>query len=274
MLWIDGLRPELDNFRSALEWDLERRPEAGLRLACALEMFWVFIGRSPAEGHDWLTRLLERAGPLPEDLDAVERDRIVLYARAYAAQSRASQALGQHAQVRREGEVAAALARRAGDNSTLAWALGLAAFGASMLGEYESGILYALEVLELTKNDGALWDRGVALISLIQISIRGRHDLAAAQGYREELERTFTRMGENPFLRAADGVGRGHDLRQHRRTGGCYPPYQRSQPSLHRSGSAYLRHYNAQRTGASSPQAGPSGPRLVHTIGRRSARGR
>ncbi len=73
-LWLHRLRPELDNFRLALEWYLDRAPEAGLRLACALELYWVFVGRGLDEGMNWLAQLLERTGPLPDDVDAAPRE--------------------------------------------------------------------------------------------------------------------------------------------------------------------------------------------------------
>jgi tetratricopeptide (TPR) repeat protein len=49
--------PEHDNFRAALQWSLgARRPKLGLRLAVALDVFWVTA--DPVEGIRWLERLL------------------------------------------------------------------------------------------------------------------------------------------------------------------------------------------------------------------------
>jgi tetratricopeptide (TPR) repeat protein len=51
--WLDRLELELDNFRAALAWAIERHVEEGLRIAAALRWFWFTRGR-PAEGRGWL----------------------------------------------------------------------------------------------------------------------------------------------------------------------------------------------------------------------------
>jgi predicted ATPase/class 3 adenylate cyclase len=60
------LEHEGENLRAALEWALASREiELGVRLAVALEQFWV--ARSPFEGARWFQLLLEREGePEPE----------------------------------------------------------------------------------------------------------------------------------------------------------------------------------------------------------------
>jgi predicted ATPase/class 3 adenylate cyclase len=61
--------PEGGNLRAALEWTLASgEVELGLRLAVALEHFWV--ARSPFEGMRWFRLLLKRAEALPPDLRA------------------------------------------------------------------------------------------------------------------------------------------------------------------------------------------------------------
>ena len=50
------IAPELDNIRVALAWAVNRDAVQGLRLATALEAFWVV--RDPTEGAAWLERLL------------------------------------------------------------------------------------------------------------------------------------------------------------------------------------------------------------------------
>ena len=55
--------PEQDNFRAALDWALEADPELGLRLAGALENFWVTQG--PSEGARRLEALLEKVPDAP-----------------------------------------------------------------------------------------------------------------------------------------------------------------------------------------------------------------
>jgi tetratricopeptide (TPR) repeat protein len=65
---MDLMIPEHDNLRAALEWASVADPELALRLAVGLEMFWTI--RSPEEGVQWLTRLLEHSDDLPLDLRA------------------------------------------------------------------------------------------------------------------------------------------------------------------------------------------------------------
>src|SRR4029079_7031936 len=62
------IAPELDNIRVALAWAVNRDAVQGLRLATALEAFWVV--RDPTEGAAWLERLLAAAVDAPPDLRA------------------------------------------------------------------------------------------------------------------------------------------------------------------------------------------------------------
>jgi tetratricopeptide (TPR) repeat protein len=58
-IWLDRLETEFDNVRAAWERAIESDAELALRLASALEWFWVIRG-NPKEGWTWLTRLLPR----------------------------------------------------------------------------------------------------------------------------------------------------------------------------------------------------------------------
>jgi predicted ATPase len=60
---FDLVLPEQANLRAALEWALEHDPELGLRLAVALEQFWVT--QNPYEGIRWFEGLLARAKDAP-----------------------------------------------------------------------------------------------------------------------------------------------------------------------------------------------------------------
>ena len=65
----DLVKPEIDNIRAALEWSLAvGEVELGLRLAVALENFWV--ATIPFEGMRWFGLLFARAEGLPADLRA------------------------------------------------------------------------------------------------------------------------------------------------------------------------------------------------------------
>jgi predicted ATPase/class 3 adenylate cyclase len=55
--WMARVGEELDNFRACFGWSLRNDPAAALRLAVALERYW--IQSSPAEGLEWLQGALE-----------------------------------------------------------------------------------------------------------------------------------------------------------------------------------------------------------------------
>lgn len=194
MPWMRRLEPDLDNFRSALEWNLERDPAAGLRLASALEMYWVFIGRILSEGRDWLSRLLERTGPPPDDGEAM-----ALYARGLAVQARLSQGLGDYRQTLQQSEKAAKWARRAGDHSTLAMALSLSCFTAGVLSDSALAEKAGEEVLALTRDGAYPWDRATAIVGLAQAAVRVRNDLETGRAYHAEISR-LARVTGSPFM--------------------------------------------------------------------------
>jgi predicted ATPase/DNA-binding NarL/FixJ family response regulator len=59
-MWLDQLETEHDNLRAGLEWCVAREPEAGLRVAGALSLFWLVRGYL-SEGRRWLEALLAGA---------------------------------------------------------------------------------------------------------------------------------------------------------------------------------------------------------------------
>ena len=74
---LDLLGREIDNIRFALEWGMQADIEAGLRLASALEWFWLLLPHE-LEGLEWLEKGLEaeafsRGGWPPASAQAVVR---------------------------------------------------------------------------------------------------------------------------------------------------------------------------------------------------------
>ena len=60
--WLQRLEVEHENLRASLEWSLaEAGSRGGLRLCGALTRFWMVRGH-PAEGREWCTRFLAKAG--------------------------------------------------------------------------------------------------------------------------------------------------------------------------------------------------------------------
>ncbi|HEX2052737.1 MAG TPA: LuxR C-terminal-related transcriptional regulator [Actinomycetota bacterium] len=102
---------ELPNFRSAMEWAAARKPEAALRIAVALSLFWLFTGRF-REGETAYRRSLEAGADAPE----------VFRARCLAARAHLAQHAGSFEAAQGWAEAAMALGREGGD----AWAQGRA----------------------------------------------------------------------------------------------------------------------------------------------------
>ena len=68
--WMDHLQSELDNIHTALEWALNRNVAAGLRLASAMQWFWInydYLG----DGSEQLTHLLSQSAPPAERAKAL-----------------------------------------------------------------------------------------------------------------------------------------------------------------------------------------------------------
>jgi predicted ATPase len=59
--WMETLEQEHDNLRSAIEWSLASEPETALRIAGAINRFWVSRGYL-SEGIKWTKRALESNG--------------------------------------------------------------------------------------------------------------------------------------------------------------------------------------------------------------------
>ena len=59
--WMRRVADELDNFRACFGWALDHDTRAALRLALALERYW--IRNNPAEGREWLQKALELYEP-------------------------------------------------------------------------------------------------------------------------------------------------------------------------------------------------------------------
>ncbi len=62
--WADGLRPDLDNIRAALEWAVEADPERALALAMDMAAYFQIDWRDE-EGNEWIEASLAELGPLP-----------------------------------------------------------------------------------------------------------------------------------------------------------------------------------------------------------------
>jgi len=111
--WLDRIKIEYDNIRSALSWISKDEPEAGIRLAAALWRFWYLNGYLQ-EGRRWLEELLTRQPASTDDViraKAINRLAVtaVLQGDGATAQTLATQALSVARESGGDGEAATAL---------------------------------------------------------------------------------------------------------------------------------------------------------------------
>jgi predicted ATPase len=109
-VWMARVEEELDNFRASFIWALEHDPVASLRLAVALERYW--IRNSPAEGREWL-----------RDALALYRTRDELRAHALYDATFWAWFRGDLGEARELGEQCLALARELGNDLLIGQAL-------------------------------------------------------------------------------------------------------------------------------------------------------
>jgi predicted ATPase/class 3 adenylate cyclase len=129
---------EQDNFRAALQWGLERDPEATLRLAGALANFWQHR-RFSMEAQQWLQPSLKRVASLPAGDDEVEHRRRLARAKALVGMGSsylrqglnhlALQALAESEQIYREF----------GEMQLLAYVMAMQIVPAYLSGDYNLG---------------------------------------------------------------------------------------------------------------------------------------
>jgi non-specific serine/threonine protein kinase len=155
--WLVRLQREHDNLRAALAWSLQGTAagETGLRLAAALEWFWL-ARDSLAEGATWLMQLLAMPAAVPG------RPRVnALVAAAVGMIARGDTATA-HALL----EEALALARQLHDRSAIANTLLRVGWLATIQGDYPEARSQLEEALALF---GALADRWGATEALCQL---------------------------------------------------------------------------------------------------------
>jgi non-specific serine/threonine protein kinase len=189
--WSDRLEEEHDNLRAAHAWAFERGEHGlGLRLAGALGEFWYTRGYL-SEGRRWLEAALEQGA---ETQEASARARALNWATTTAWGQ------GDFEEAVALGEEGLALARDAGDPSTVATALytvGRAAFFADRL-ERTATLVEEAASLQRASGDTAGLARSLMLLGWVAAA-RGDHERAAAlreeafvQGERAEDDFTTT----------------------------------------------------------------------------------
>jgi predicted ATPase len=118
------VRPELDNFRAAIDWAVDHDVELAFRLAISLEQFWVM--NDPFEGVRRLATLLDRPGSVPP----------VLRARALRVYGESTWGSGDFEGGTRLGEQSLAEFERLGDEPAIAVMLHRLGVGALMAKDF------------------------------------------------------------------------------------------------------------------------------------------
>ena len=121
--WLACLDAEIDNVRSALDWAVENRPEAGLEICVGLSRYWASRTMG-SEGYDRFLEAVARVRALPaaESAPAV-RARASLIARGLAGAGNLVSMGGRFDEAVARGDEALAAARESGDPAALVDAL-------------------------------------------------------------------------------------------------------------------------------------------------------
>ncbi|HUI89050.1 MAG TPA: adenylate/guanylate cyclase domain-containing protein [Anaerolineales bacterium] len=122
LTWMARLEVEHDNLRAALEWSLDRKIEAALRMLWNLYWYWVLRGHE-AEGRQWATEILAKAETLPKADDEGGRNYKKLRAYGLEALANLMWSQGDNLHAIAATNQAAALARELGDNFLLSYTL-------------------------------------------------------------------------------------------------------------------------------------------------------
>jgi non-specific serine/threonine protein kinase len=238
--WLNRLETDHDNLRSALEWlSIHGEPDAFLRLARSLSIFWLFRGVYE-EGRAWLERALAREGDVPPLLRrdalyglgflAANQDDAARSASCFGESLALAQAhddpagvafglIGVGVVATQEGrldratqhlEEALELARRLNDRT-------LAAFTAGIALGYLGALAYAQGELTLSTSrlEAALieqraiddrWGMGFSLVGL-GYAARDRGDEARAAELFTEVLTLFSDLGDRRLIAMAlDGI--------------------------------------------------------------------
>jgi predicted ATPase/DNA-binding CsgD family transcriptional regulator len=229
-LWLNWLEGELDNIRAALAWSLEsRRVEAGLRLAVALNPFWMTRG-SLYEGRTWLERLR-----------AQTNDQVPLLLRASGATYTSFLAglLGDSAAAMIHAHEAVALCEAAGDEGKplLAMALGSQAGAARAYGDHVTAFSLCERAIRLFRELDDRFGLGMSLfVQAMEATALGKYDTARA--LLDESLSLAREMGDT--YRIAMSLNYLGDLER------CEQHFPRAQRAYERSLS-YLRELGASR---------------------------
>ena len=190
--WWERLEADHGNFRSALAWSRDAGDTEGvLRLASALERFWVIRGHY-SEGREWLRDALDRG----------EGAHASLRAKALDAAGHLAFRQGDHAPARELYHASLALRRSVGDPADVARSLYGLARAAGYQGDTHAARAWAEESLAIQRNLGNAREVALTLNALGEIA-RAEHDYAQAYSLYDQSLEIFRTLGDQLGIQIA-----------------------------------------------------------------------
>jgi tetratricopeptide (TPR) repeat protein len=183
---LKKIAPQLENFRTALNWGLESDPLAALELAGNMILLWSF--GLAKEGLEWITRALDRVNPIPEDSDAetLEPEQARIFTWAFWSRASLLFTLGRNRDALTDSLLALSLGRSLGDPNLISLLNGMIALACVQIGEFETGQRAIEEGLQLAEEHASKFVYGSLLNIKGLIKLSAERDIPRA---RELLER-------------------------------------------------------------------------------------
>ena len=200
--WLDRVREDLESYRGALAWLIERnRPAEAASIAWPLMFFWLIRGHA-AEGLRWYEQILSlpSIGPASE-VKALMGAAIMWYAQ------------GEHSRARSGGMRALALAQDAGNPEMVAHANHLLGFVEYALGDMPAARDRFTHSIEAFRALSIPWGTGYSLSGLAAVAL-ATGDTGGAERLLEEAAAVLREAGPwflslGRYMRAVLAVRRG-----------------------------------------------------------------
>ncbi|HEU0297116.1 MAG TPA: adenylate/guanylate cyclase domain-containing protein [Anaerolineales bacterium] len=187
------LELEHDNFRSALRWSLDNKPEYALKMVASLAGFWLARGYM-REGRSWCQAALDHAATLRHDGGNFDG----LRARAFHALALLSINQGEHHAGKAAAQAAITLVRQTGDSLWLARSLIVFGIASAFSGEIEKAFDAFHESESICRQMGNKEELAWVLVSLAYIMFEVQGE-AAAQKISAYLEEALALSNESGY---------------------------------------------------------------------------
>ncbi len=185
---VNRSNDEVENFRAALEWGLEKHTEEAVRLAANFCLILRWMGK-PAEGVAFAQSAVERAKALPPVDGSTDTYRQKLIARALFAQGDAGTALGNIPLAIQASKEAIAISRVTGDKQILGYSLLIYFFATTFISapDGEAAAQEGLDIFSNEVNDS--FGLGMAYLCMATIAAK-KGDEVGKQKYLGKLKET------------------------------------------------------------------------------------